>query len=123
MNKIVQLLRDGTMQRLIIKQGASAEIPAGGSFDLDLPIDLNKILLKSIEVTCSKNTEFRVEFFEEPTRTNSRYSSDIVKQEAYDVLDLPYVDKQETETMYFRIHNTSQYAASFTVEVRGLELK
>lgn len=124
MNKIIEALRKGMVQKLIIGQAASqGEIMAGMSRLIPVDIHTNKLLLKSVEVTCSKGIEFRVEFFEEANMSNSRYNSGIVSRENYDVLDLPYVDKEEQNMMYFNITNESDFDAEFTIEVRGVEMK
>jgi hypothetical protein len=123
MNKIIQLLRDGTQGKLNIGNATTSSVDGGSSVAIEVPIHTNKLLLKSIEVTANKNIDFRVEFFEESTHQNSRYNSGNVAQEVYDVLDLPYVDQEERQMMYFLIHNLSDVEATFTIEVRGIELK
>lgn len=124
MNKIIEALRKGMVQKLVIGSAETqGEIIAGQSRLVPVDIQTDKLLLKSIEVTCSKGIEFRVEFFEEATMVNSRYNSGIVSRENYDVLDLPYVDKEEQNMMYVYITNESDFDASFTIEVRGVEMK
>lgn len=123
MNKIIQALRQGMQQKLIIGNASSPVIPIGESLYVAVNIGIDKILLKSVEVTCNKNTEFRVEFFEEQAMTNSRYNSGNVTQENYDVLDLPYIDKDETQVMHFLIHNLSNFETEYTLEVRGISMK
>lgn len=123
MNKIIQLLREGLQSRLIVGNAVTGVVLAGTSVDINVPIEVDQILLKSIEVTANKNVEFRVEFFEESTHTNSRYNSGNVTLENYDVLDLPYRDKESQQVMYFRVHNTDTVDAEYTIEVRGIQLK
>ena len=124
MNRIIQALREGMQSKLLIGT-ADTQTPllAGAERIIPVAIGVNRMLLKSIEVTCSKNTEFRVEFFEEATAVNSRYNSGIVMQESYDVLDLPYIDKDNTEQMYFLIRNESDFEADYHIEVRGIAMK
>lgn len=110
-------------QKLIIGNASSPVIPIGESLYVAVNIGIDKMLLKSVEVTCNKNTEFRVEFFEEQAMTNSRYNSGNVTQENYDVLDLPYIDKDETQVMHFLIHNLSNFETEYTLEVRGISMK
>lgn len=123
MNKIVQMLREGMKQKLIIGSGAVETVAPGASVYVAVPITVDSLLLKSIEVTCSKNTSFISEFFESAEMNNSRYNSGKVTGENYDVLDLPFVDKDETQTMHFMIHNTSEFESSYTIEVRGIGMK
>lgn len=123
MNKIIEILRSGFQGKLTIGNATTNSVAAKGSLDCVVPIKTDKLLLKSVEVTANKNIEFRVEFFENTARENSRYNSGNVTQEAYDVLDLPYVDLESQGSMYFTIHNLSDVDASFTIEVRGIELK
>lgn len=123
MNKIIQLLRDGMMQKLIIARGDSPVIPAGATVDFDIDIQVNKLLLKSIEIRSDKNQDFRVEFFEDINRNNSRYNSGKVTLECYDVLDLPFWDERNVHKMYLRITNLGVSESTYHAEVRGLELK
>lgn len=124
MNKILRALREGMRQKLIIGSiDTTGMVAPQTSMYVPVPIGFDKILLKSVEVTCSKNTEFRVEFFEEVAMRNSRYNSGNVMEENYDVLDLPYMDKEETETMHFFIHNLSDFDAEYSIEVRGISMK
>lgn len=123
MNKIIQALREGMIQKLIIGNASIEDVDSKTSVYVPVHIKTNKLLLKSIEVTANKNIPFYVEFFEEKDMKNSRYNSGIVTLENYDVLDLPFIDKDETETMHVRIHNNGDSAASFTIEVRGVSLK
>lgn len=124
MNRIIEAIREGMKSKLIVGT-ADTQVPIPARSDLMIPVSIgvNKLLLKSIEVTCSKNTEFRVEFFESLTSTNSRYNSGSVVQESYDVLDLPYVDQDESGSMYFIVHNDSDYEADYHIEVRGIAMK
>lgn len=124
MNRIIEALREGMKSKLIVGAADTpSPIPAKESLMIPVDITTSRLLLKSVEVTCSKNSDFRVEFFEESTLLNSRYNSGIVSQENYDVLDLPYVDKEGTTNMYFVIHNESDFEASYHIEVRGLAMK
>lgn len=124
MNKIIDALRKGMIQSLVIGTAATTTpLAARSSIMIPVNINSNRLLLKSVEVTCSKGIEFRVEFFEESAMTNSRYNSGVVTRENYDVLDLPYIDKEETARMYFYISNESDFEADFTIEVRGMEMK
>lgn len=123
MNKIIRLLREGFQQKVIFGQG-SATIPAQEYLDFEIDVEANKFLMKSIEVTCDKTTEsFRVEFFEDHFRVNSRYNSGNVQGEVYDTADMIYMDKNNQKKMYFRIYNLSTFDCSYIIEVRGLELK
>jgi hypothetical protein len=123
MNRIIEALREGMKSKLIIGTADTPSIPAHGELAVPVDVTVSRLLLKSIEVTCSKNTEFRVEFFEESEMLNSRYNSGIVQQEGYDVLDLPYMDKEESNQMYFLITNESDYDATYSIEVRGIAMK
>ncbi|WP_422661755.1 hypothetical protein ACK8P5_25715 (plasmid) [Paenibacillus sp. EC2-1] len=123
MNKILKMLRGGMQSHLIVADMRGIVIPAKTTVDIDMTTGYNKILLKSIEVSCRKNQDLRVEFFEERLRENSRYNSGNVTQEAYDVLDLPFVDQDGQQQMYLRITNLGSVEAEFDVEIRGLELK
>ena len=73
-------------------------------------------------MTC-ESKDVIIEFFEEDTLVNSRYNSGNVVLENYDVLELPYVDKEYTETMHLVIHNISDGDAQYTAEIRGFELQ
>lgn len=123
MNKIIQALRQGMVQKLHTATVSVPTINAKDDLLVIVPIGLNQLLIKSIEVTCSKQSTFVVEFFEDSLQSNSRYHSGQVTGENYDVLDLPYVDQEEQGQMYFVLHNTSDFDASYTIEVRGIQLK
>lgn len=122
MNKIIQLLREGMVQKLHTATKTTEAIGSKQDALIIVPIAVNQLLLKSIEVTCSKQSSFIVEFFEDSACTNSRYNSGEVSTENYDVLDLPYVDQEQQKQMYFVIHNTSDFDATYTIEVRGIQL-
>jgi hypothetical protein len=123
MNRIIEALREGSKSRLIVGTASSPTLPAHTQMAIPVSIGVNKLLLKSVEVTCSKQADFRVEFFEEPSQSHSRYNSGIVTGENYDVLDLPYIDQANSGTMYFLVSNESDGDASYTLEVRGIEMK
>lgn len=114
---------EGMKNKLITGKGQTEVIPAGGSATVLLPIQTNKVLVKSIECVANKQTTFFVEFFEDSTLTNSRYNSGEVSSRCYDNLDLPFVDGEEKQQMYVVIHNTSSFETSYRVEVRGTEMK
>lgn len=123
MNKIVEALRNGMVQKLIVGKIGTGVIAAKTGGYIAVPIDTNHLLLKSIEITCNKNTEFFVQFFEEAAMENSRYNSGTVTKECYDVLDLPFVDKDESYMMHMYIENTSDFDAEYAIEVRGIRMK
>ena len=123
MNKIVRLLRDGFQQKVIFGSG-NIDVPAQSFLDFEVSVEANRFLMKTIEVKCNKSTEdFRVEFFEDQFRQDSRYNSGNVKGEVYDTADMVYIHKNNQRTMYFRIFNLSALDCSYTIEIRGLELK
>lgn len=123
MNRIIDALREGAKSKLIIGTLDTGILPAQSSVMFPVDIQANKLLLKSIEVTGSTNTEFRVEFFEEEAMLHSRYNSGVIVQENYDVLDLPYMNKDEVNLMYVVIHNTSDSDTEYRIEVRGIAMK
>jgi hypothetical protein len=122
-NKIIQSLRNAIVGKLII---GTATMPAfaAGSVSIDIPINVNKLLLKSIDVQASRNIQFKVEFVESPTDTMVRYDSGKVGYRLLDVLDYAYIDKINQTQLHMRITNydTSGSLTAFTIEVRGLEL-
>lgn len=125
MNKILQTLREGMTQKLIVGTGATGAVNGGQTIPVDIPIEYNKILIKSIEVKCSKNIRFSVAFFENRTDTDPRYDSGLVQHRLIDVLDYAYVDKLDQTKLYMSITNLedSGINATFNIEVRGLQLK
>jgi hypothetical protein len=124
MNRIIQLLRAGFIPQMIEVSGDIENVPAGQYLDGSVDVGYEKLAISSIEVTCDKNANFIVEFFEEAARTNSRYNSGEVTLENYDQINnLPYRDKEGTTFMYFRIHNLSNVPCSYHIEVRGTPLK
>lgn len=123
MNKIIKALRDGTVSKMVEGIATSDEVMPKTSMLLEVPIETNRFLFKSVEVIPNKSIPFRVEFFESKSAILARYNSGIVTARCYDVLDLPYEDKDAKGMVYFVIHNTSDYAATFTAIARGLLLK
>lgn len=123
MNRIIDAIREGSKAKLVIAGFDTGEVP--GKSSIVCPVDLQekKVLLKSIEVEASTNTSFRVEFFEEEALLNSRYNSGEVSHENYDVLDLPFINKEDKTMMYVVVYNTSDSTSRYHIEVRGTALK
>lgn len=123
MNHILEALREGMKNKLIIGKGQTEVVPAGSEQVWFVPLETNKLLVKSIEVVANKQATFYVEFFENSKLEDSRYNSGEVSGRCYDNLDLPFVNGEDTKQMYVVIHNTSTFDTSYRIEVRGTEMK
>lgn len=123
MNRILEAMREGMKNKLIIGKGQTAVVPAGSMQVQFVQLETNKLLVKSIEVVANKQATFYVEFFEDSNMQDSRYNSGEVSSRCYDNLDLPFVNGEDTKGMYVVIHNTSTFDTSYRIEVRGTEMK
>lgn len=123
MNKTVKMLRDGLLYKLHIAISDPIMVPAGEERYHFVQLPFSKINIQSLEVNCNKQTRFAVEFFEDTTLTDSQYNSGEVSGRLLDVLSYSYVDKEETDKLHLLIRNLDVVDATYTVEVRGFQLK
>jgi len=125
MNKILQTLREGMTQKLIVGTSTTGAINGGQTLAVDVPIEYSKILIKSIQVKCSKNIRFTVSFVEDRNDIEAQYHSGTAQHRLLDVLDYAYIDKRGQNLLYLNISNLEDAGvnATFSVEIRGLQLK
>ncbi|MNP04498.1 hypothetical protein D3C76_964130 [compost metagenome] len=113
------------VQQLTVANATTGTVTGGQTLAVEVPLEFNKILLKSVEVKCSKNIRFSVAFYEDPTEQDPRYDSGPVSHRLLDVLDYAYIDKLGQTDLHMRITNLEDPGvdATFTIEIRGLQLK
>lgn len=123
MNKIVEATRIGNITKLIQARAPVTGIAGGDTGSAFADLEINKMLVKSIEVNCNKNIRFSVLIYEEGT--TPWYVSGVVDGRLLDVLDFPYVAPVGTTSMKVMIQNIEDPSviADFSIEVRGFELR
>lgn len=123
MNKTVKMLREGLVYKLHVSLSEPILVPAGETRYHFVPLPFSKMNIQSIEVTCNKQTRFMVELFEDDTLSDSQYNSGEVTNRLLDVLNYSYIDKMGTDKLHMTIRNVDAVDATYTVEVRGFQLK
>lgn len=124
MNKIIQMLRRGMVQAAVQGEAVSQTPILPGSNRL-IPVEMGveRFTMKSIDVVADKIIPFYVEIYETASMSKSMYNSDIVMGRNYDIIDMVYMSQEPDTKCYVYIENTSEFPATFTVTIRGLELK
>lgn len=123
MNKIIQMLRRGMVQGAVEGGTVTLEILPKNSILVPVDMGVERFTLKTIDVVADKVVPFYVEIFESSSMTKSMYNSDIVMGRNYDIVDMIYISQEPDTNCYVYIENSSDFPATYTVAIRGLELK
>lgn len=101
-------------------------LEVGGEYKESLPLDgdANSILMKAIHVAGDMESAIDLEIYSGLGEDSFLiYKNAVQSNVLYDVVDLPYIDEDETGKLHLVVSNKGSVATKFTVRITGLTTK
>lgn len=128
MNRTWKLMEEMRKVLLPVSFVHKVEHVSGGAKALiHIPMEHPRFMIKTIRVVPSRETNVEVHILNSAGPTpdvlyfnNAQYSTGNFVEGIYDMIDLPYMDMDETSTLHMSLKNLGTDVAHFDIEVTGL---
>lgn len=121
------------MQNVFVPVELESQITVNGGEKMivSLPIPHPRILIKTIRVTPNIETNVEVQVLDSVDEQNAdilyfndaEHSTGNFKDGIYDMIDIPYEDKDGTQALHVAILNPNSEPVTFAVEVKGMTIR
>lgn len=107
---------------VLIEKSEQILVQSGQSQYLSLNMEYNKFDIRTIHVTNDKNVEAIISIFDKKQNGIQIYKS-LREKKTYDILAIPYEDKDTTSSAHVFVENKGNEPALFTIIVKAISLK
>ncbi|WP_427051994.1 hypothetical protein [Paenibacillus sp. TC-CSREp1] len=103
------------------------QVDGGAEAFIHIPMEHPRFMIKTIRVVPTRETNVEVQVLNSAGPSpdvlyfnNAQYSTGNFIEGIYDMIDLPYVDIDETSTLHLSLKNLGTDVSHFDIEVTGL---